>query len=270
MLSRTHPLARRVRALRNDAALRAKEGVLVAEGLHLAMEALACHVAIETAIVSPGISESRDGRAVTIKLREAGVLVHVASAATLDALQDARSPQPVLLVVKRETVPLVRVIEGRGGPPLLLIACGVQDPGNLGALLRTADAAGATGFASTVGGASLTHPRTVRASMGSIFRLPAIEAPLVAILEAVQGSGFRVIGAAARAETAYDGVDWGGSVALLLGAEGAGLPPEAEAALDRGVSVPMAPGVESLSVNAAAAVLLFEASRTRRAVNRAG
>ena len=270
MLSRTHPLARRVRALRNDAALRAREEVIVAEGIHLALEALACRVTIEAALVSPRLADSGEGRELARRLSAASVPVQETSASTLDALQDARSPQPVLLVLKRETVPLMKVIEGRGGTPLLLVACGVQDPGNLGALLRTADAAGATGLASTVGSASLTHPRTVRASMGSIFRLPAIEAPLEVILEAVQSSRFRIIGAAARAATAYDAVDWGGSVALLLGAEGAGLPPEAELALHRGVSVPMAPGVESLSVNAAAAVLLFEASRSRRAVNRAG
>ncbi len=270
MLTRGHALVRRIRALRSDALLRASEAVVVAEGVHLALEALAARAEIETAIVSPRISESREGRDLSLRLRDAGVLAEVASEATLDTMQDARSPQPVVLVVRRPPVALDAVIAGRGGTPLLVVACGVQDPGNLGALVRTAAAAGATGFLCTEGSAGLTHPRTVRATMGAIFRLPAAEAALTAVLEEARRSGFRLVGATARGDAAYDELDWGVPIALFLGGEGSGLPPEAEAALDVRVSVPMAPGVESLSVNAAAAVLLFEAAKKRRAINRAG
>ena len=100
--------------------------------------------------------------------------------------------------------------------------------------------------------------------------MPAIEAGLERVLEDVKSLGCRVIGADVRNAVDYDTVDWTGPLALLLGGEGAGLPREAEAAIDLRVAVPMAPGVESLSVNAAAAVLLFTAARKRRAINRAG
>jgi len=269
MLSRTHPIARRLRALRGDAALREAEGVFVAEGIHLAMDALAAGAAIEAAVVSPRLAESGEGRDLARRLQEAGILAHSSSEATLDGLQDARSPQPVVLIVRREPVSLDAVLSGRGGTPLLVVACGVQEPGNLGALMRTADAAAATGFLATPGSAGLTHPRAVRASMGAIFRLPAVEATLDRVLEEVHSRQFTVIGADARGAVNYDTADWRGPVALLLGGEGAGLPPEAEAALDLRVTVPMAPGVESLSVNAAAAVLLFEAARQRRTISRA-
>lgn len=270
MLSRAHPLARRLRALRTDAALRAREGVLVAEGIHLAMEALASSMTIEAAVVSPRLADSDEGRELARRLAAAGVPVHETSPSTLDGLQDARSPQPVVIIVRRASPELAAAVPGRGGSPLLVVACGVQDPGNLGALLRTSDAAGATGFAAASGGAGLTHPRAVRASMGALFRLPAVEAPLPAILEAIRAAKLTIIGAAARGETAYDAFDWGGRIALLLGGEGGGLPPEAQAALELSVAIPMAAGVESLSVNAAAAVLLFEASRRRRAISPAG
>lgn len=270
MLSRSHPLARRLRALRADAALRASEGVLVAEGIHLALEALASSMSIEAAVVSARLADSEEGRDLARRLAAASVPVYETSPSTLDALQDARSPQPVVLIVRRPVTELAAAVAGRGGTPLFVVACGVQDPGNLGALLRTADAAGATGFAAAAGGAGLTHPRAVRASMGALFRLPSVEATLPAILREVHGSEFTVIGAEAGGETAYDAVAWDKPIALLLGGEGAGLPPEAAAALDLSVSIPMAPGVESLSVNAAAAVLLFEAARKRRAINRAG
>jgi len=269
-LSRTHALARRLRALRGDAALRESEGVFVAEGVHLALEALKTGASIEAAVVSPKLSESDEGYDLTLRLREAGILAHVSSQATLNTLQDARSPQPIVLIVRREPPALSAVMAGRGGTPLLVVACGVQEPGNVGALLRTADAAGATGFVTTLGCANLTHPRAVRASMGAIFRLPAVEAALIDVLEEVHSRQFTVVGADARGGVDYDTADWGGAVALFLGGEGAGLPPQVLSRLNQRVAVPMAPGVDSLSVNAAAAVLLFTAARKRGAINRAG
>ncbi len=250
--------------------MRDSEGVFIAEGIHLAMEALAANAAIEAAVVSPRLAQDGEGRELARRLLAAGIEVHECSAATLAGLQDARAPQPIVLIVRRIPPSLDGVIAGRGGTPLLVVACGVQDPGNLGALMRTADAAGATGFLSTPGSAGLTHPRAVRAGMGAIFRLPAIEARLEEVLEEVHSREFTVVGADPRGATDYDTVDWDRPVALLLGGEGAGLPPEADAALDLRVVVKMAPGVESLSVNAAAAVLLFSAARKRRELNRAG
>jgi TrmH family RNA methyltransferase len=270
MISRTHAVARRLRLLRDDAALRASDGVFVAEGVHLAQDALAAGASIELAVVSPRLSDRDEGRVLLARLQASGIRVETSSDAVLDSLQDARSPQPVVLIVKRARAGLDAMIAGRGGAPLIVIACGVQEPGNLGALWRTADAAGATGFIAATGSASLTHPRTVRASMGSIFRLAAVEAGIGDVLEEVKGLGLRVVGADARDAVAYDAFDWAGPIAMLVGSEGAGLPGEVVGRLDARVGIPMAPGVESLSVNAAAAVLLFEAARKRRQVIRAG
>jgi RNA methyltransferase, TrmH family len=270
MLSRTHALARRLRALRTDAALREAEGVFVAEGTHLAADALNARAVIEAAVVSPRLALREEGRELRHRLDEAGVEVHTTSEAILAGLQDARSPQPVVLIVKREPVSLEKVLAGRGGTPLVVVACGVQEPGTLGALWRTADAAGATGFCATEASASLTHPRTVRASMGAVFRLPAVDAEVGSLLEELESRGLRVYGAEARGAAEYDQVPWEGPTALLLGGEGAGLPEAALARVDLRLVIPMAPGVDSLSVNAAAAVILFEAARKRRAINRGG
>jgi TrmH family RNA methyltransferase len=268
MLSRTDPLARRLRSLRGDAKLRESENVFVAEGIHLAIDALAAGALIDAAVVAPRLSESDNGRNLERLLREKVADVHVCSDATIDALQDARSPQPVVLIVRRTSPALTTVIAGREGTPLVVVACGVQEPGNLGALWRTADAAGASGFVATEGSAHLTHPRTVRASMGAIFRLPAAEASMDDVLDEIKKRNLSLVGANARAAAAYDAVDWTGPLALLFGGEGSGIPQQAEDALDLRVAIPMAPGVESLSVNAAAAVLLFEAARKRRPPSR--
>lgn len=270
MLPRSHPIARRLRALRGEPGRRDAEGVLVAEGIHLALEALASGARIEVAIVSPRLSDTDEGRGLARRLSESGVALHETTEATLDGLQDARSPQPVVLVVAWKPAALSAVVTGRGGTPLLVVACGVQEPGNLGALLRTADAAGATGFVATPGSAALTHPRAVRASMGAIFRMPVVEAELERVLEEVHSREFTVMGAEARGGVDCETVDWSGPSALLLGGEGAGLPDAALAAASLRVAVPMARDVESLSVNAAAAVLLFTAARKRRSLSSAG
>jgi TrmH family RNA methyltransferase len=182
----------------------------------------------------------------------------------MDSLQDARSPQPVMLVVRRAAASVASVLAGRGGVPLVVIAWGVQDPGNLGGIVRSADAAGATGLIATGGSADLYHPRTVRATMGSIFRLPLTDGEGDDILDRVAAAGLVTIGAVPRGGTPYDAIDWRAPSALLLGGEGAGLPGELEARSGVRVGVPMRHGVESLSVGAAAAVLLFEAARSRR------
>jgi TrmH family RNA methyltransferase len=259
VISRQHAISRRLRALRGDPALRAREGVLVAEGIHLAREALDAGARIEAAVIAPRLREHPEGASLIDRLGKAGVAVHEASDATLDALQDARSPQPIVLLVAHDAASLDRIFDG-GKTSLVVVACGVQDPGNLGAILRTAEAAGATGFVASTGSAGLTHPRAVRATMGSIFRLPSTEASL----EEVTLRKVALVGAAARGGTPYDAYDWTSSLALLLGSEGGGLPDEIMDRLDARVSIPLAPGVESLSVGAAAAVLLFEAARVRR------
>ena len=263
MLSRTHALARRLRALRRDSALRRAEGVFVAEGLHLAEEAFSAGASIELAVVTPRLDATAEGRAIRRRLAAGGVEIHAATEATLEALQDARSPQPILLLARGAARPLGEVVADRGGLPLLVVADGIQDPGNLGGIVRTADAAGATGLVATAAGADLFHPRAVRATMGSIFRLPLAATPYGEATEQARRTGLVVVGAVPRDGTPYDRFDWRRPVALVLGGEGAGLPASAQEGLEERVTVPLRTGVESLSVGAAAAVLLFEAARSR-------
>jgi TrmH family RNA methyltransferase len=265
MLSRSHPVVKRLRALRRDRSVRESEGVFVAEGVHLAEEALAAGAPVELAVVAPRLKGTPQGRDLVGRLTAAGIPVHETADATLDSLQDARSPQPVLVLVRRSAPSLDAVVRGRGGVPLLVIAEGMQDPGNLGGIVRTADASGATGFLSTGESADLFHPRAVRGTMGSIFRLPAAEARWDDVFDRARRAGLLLIGAVPRGGVPYDGIDWRLPAALVLGGEGAGVSPTVEPRLGARVTIPMREGVESLSVGAAAAVLLFEAARSRRA-----
>jgi TrmH family RNA methyltransferase len=263
MIGRTHPSLRRVRELRKDRRARDVEGVFVAEGIHLAEEALRAGADVETAVISPRLSASDAGLRLRRDLERAAIPLIETTDAALDGLSDARSPQPVLLVVRARRVTLDQAIEGREAPALLAVLHGVQDPGNLGTVLRTADAASATGLVIAGAGADLHHPRAVRATAGSIFRLPAAACRGAELFPRLRDRGILLVAADPRSATDYASVDLRGPVAIFLGGEGSGLPSDWLDLVDRRVRVPMRAGVESLSVGAAAAVLLFEARRQR-------
>ena len=147
----------------------------------------------------------------------------------------------------------------------MLIAAGIQNPGNLGALLRTAEAAGATGAYLTDGAADPFSWKALRGSMGSAFRLPHRRRLSTAdALARLQARGVSVVAADPGGAQRYDEADLRRPVAILLGPEGAGLSPAARARASAALAIPMARGVESLNVGVAAGVLFFEAARQRR------
>lgn len=265
-LGRHHPAIRRLRALRRDPALRRSESVFLAEGPHLAEEALAGRAGgVELAVVSPRLVEREAGLRLRAKIEAAGIECLETADAVLDALQDASAPQPVLLVVRRpDWPPESGLTATRSPPPLVVVLHGVQDPGNLGAILRSADAAGATAAFVCGDAADPFHPRAVRASMGAIFHLPVHAAEISELRATLGERSIAALAVDAAGSLDYSACDLRRPVALFFGREGSGLPPELLDDLTERVRVPMRPGVESLSVGAAAAVVLFEAARQRR------
>jgi TrmH family RNA methyltransferase len=197
-----------------------------------------------------------------------------------EGLADTEHPQGVAaLIHPRETSfdDLVRT-PASGCAALLVVLAGVQDPGNVGTILRTAAAFGATGAATAASGISGTaspfSPKALRASAGAALHLPVLAGASLAILL----TQFKVAGIRTLASSAHeprDGeqallapweVDWCQPVALLVGNEGAGLPEEVERSSDARIRIPMASGVESLNAAAAAAVLFYEAARQRNSL----
>jgi len=235
----------------------------VAEGFHLAAEALAAGADVRFAVASPAIEGSAEGAELRERLRRAGVEVYETADPVLESLQDARSPQPLLLVVRRPAASLEGALTARSGTPLVVATHGLQDPGNLGSIVRTADAAGATALVACGRGVDLFHPRAVRATMGSIFRLPVAAAKVDSLVEELTRRGIESLATDPRATSRHHECDLSGPIALWIGREGAGLPPELLERASRRIRIPMAPGVESLSAGAAAAVVLFEARRQR-------
>jgi TrmH family RNA methyltransferase len=145
---------------------------------------------------------------------------------------------------------------------LVVIAAGLQDPGNLGTLVRSAEAFGATGMILFPGTVSLWNAKTLRASSGSAFRLPVVGLTADDAFSALREHGVQILAAVAR-----DGdseADWGGPSALLIGNEGSGLPEAWIAQADGRVTIPFTGAVESLNAAIAGSVLLYDAMRQRR------
>lgn len=264
-LGRTHPTIRRLRALRADPALRREQSVFLAEGVHLAQEALQSAADVELVVYSKRLSSREEGRALLRAVAQRQLSCAEADDALLDSIQDARSPQPIVMLVRRPDWPLDAGLCVPGPTPLAVVAVGIQDPGNLGSLVRTADAAGATACFVVQGSADPFHPRAVRATMGSVFRMPIFLDSETGLVERLRARGLRLIGTETTTGVVYHGCDLTRPSALFFGAEGTGLAPALRSELDESIQVPMRAGVNSLSVGAAAAVVLFEAARQRAA-----
>ncbi len=143
-------------------------------------------------------------------------------------------------------------------PPIFLASLDITDPGNVGALTRTAHAAGAAGLL-VAGASDPFHPRATRISRGSIFRLPVVRYTTAAtLLDDLRGCGVAAVATAATGGVSLPEIEWpSGPVAVLMGNEAEGLPAEIAAVVDHQVTIPMAAGVDSYSVNAAAAIVLY-------------
>jgi TrmH family RNA methyltransferase len=260
--SRANPAVKRLRALLAGGS---RGPLAVLEGVKLAAEALAAGVDVVEVAVSPDALEGPHAALVT-RLEEKGAAIRILAPAVLAGLSEAETSQGMLAIARRPVFDEARILHGT---PLVLVAVGVQNPGNLGALLRTAEAAGATGAYLTAGCADPMSWKALRGAMGSAFRLPHV-AGLEAgdALDRLQRAGVAEVATDPDAPDLYDAVDLTGPVALLFGNEGAGLPAEVAARARLRVRIPMAPPVESLNVGVAAGVLFFEAARQRRGGSR--
>lgn len=256
--SRQHPLVQTFRAV-----ARGGRGLALVDGWHLLEDAARAGARVDLVALHGAPPDAACG-ALVDQLAADGVRVVQVSAAVLNALSPVRTPTGVVALVERPAPAPEAVL--RPDPALVLLAVGMQDPGNVGATLRAAEAGGATGvlFAGTT--ADPFGWKALRAAMGSTFRLPVtvVPDPLDACAW-LRRQGLRVLATTPRGGVAMHEADLAGPVAIVLGGEGPGLPPALAEAADGGISIPMARPVESLNVAVAAALLVYEARRQRGA-----
>jgi RNA methyltransferase, TrmH family len=259
--SRHNPVAQRFRALARGAATREDEAMMLLDGPHLVEEALVSGVALDTVAFAERHLPGRfDTLAAQVATR--GVRAVVVTDQVLAAMSPVQQPSGVVAIGRRHPASLEEVLARH--PQLIVLLADIQDPGNVGAIIRAAEACGATGV---VPGETTADPlswKALRGGMGSTFRLPvAGRQPLEAVARRTAAAGIRLLAAVPRGGTPLPECDLQRPSAVLLGGEGAGLPAGLVRLADARVTIPMRPPVESLNVAIAAALLLYEASRQR-------
>ena len=187
-----------------------------------------------------------------------------------DSLVPSESPQGVAALVRLREFALDDLMERLQVGPIVVLA-GLQDPGNLGTILRSSEAFGSAGVVLGEGTVSPFNSKVIRASAGSVFRLPMVHAhgksaagKLEEVAEKLRTQGVRLIATSSHKGTALDQADLTGTTALFFGNEGAGLPRELMARMDEFISIPHTPLVESLNAGVAASIVLYEAAKQRK------
>ena len=253
--SRQNPLVARFRA----AASGLDEAILL-DGVHLLDDALEAGAALEVVAVLE--AADAEAAAAADRARARGMRVVSVSGAVLRAISPVRTPSGIVALAARPASSLARALAAP--PQLVFLLADIQDPGNVGAIIRAAEGCGATGVVAGPGTADPYGWKALRGSMGSALRLPlAVRQALPEATAAAQACGLRVYAAVPRGGTPLPACRLAGPAAILLGGEGAGLDADLLARADEQLTIPMRRGVESLNVATAAALIAYEAMRQR-------
>jgi TrmH family RNA methyltransferase len=234
------------------------------EGPNLLEEALRAGLRISCVFVAQGAEHLIETLALPV---ETEVLL-VPREVLVSALS-TETPQPVAALIEQPNWSWADVLDRRAdAAPLLVVLAGLQDPGNLGTILRSAEAFGARAILSLPGTVSAWNPKAVRASAGSVFRIPLLETSVEDCFARLRAARIKIwttaVPTAANCAEPADRINLAGPVALLIGNEGNGVPQALVEQADGAVTIPCPGPVESLNAAAAVSVLLYEASRQRR------
>jgi TrmH family RNA methyltransferase len=256
--SRQHPVVARFR----EAARGESDGVMLLDGAHLVRDAVDAGVALLVAAVTPAALDDDELQALIAALGAHGVEVTLVSAPVMDAISPVRSPSAIVALAERPPAPDEAFYACAA--PLIVFAVDVQDPGNVGAIVRVAEAAGGTGVVAAGASASPFGWKALRGSMGSALRLPIVAGvPAAEAVDAARSHGCRIVAAVPRDGRPIFEADFAGPLAVLIGGEGPGLPRPLADAADERVTIPMQAPVESLNAAVAAALILYESRRQR-------
>ncbi|MEP7212174.1 MAG: RNA methyltransferase [Acidobacteriota bacterium] len=234
------------------------------EGVRLAEEALCSPLRCREAFVSEAMISGEKIDAIINALRNSGAIVYKINAKTADSLSDTKNGQGIVVLADRPRQPSLRElipIEGVGIPTVIFLEK-VNNPANLGAVIRTAEAAGAAGLIISEGSADPYSPKSLRASMGSAFRLPMMTGTELNEVQAwSKACGLISTAADISASNSHTRTDWGMPRLLVLGSEAHGLDAAVIDQMDELTSIEMDNGVESLNLAVASGIILFEAKR---------
>ena len=258
--SRDNSLLRHARAVRDG---KANNSIFV-EGLRLCEEALNSRLEIEAAIYSKQIARKERAAQLIEQLEQRCDKVEAVSEKLLESISYTKTPQGIIVIAARPANDETTFKLKQPASPFLVILHGINNPVNVGAILRTAEAAGVTGVIATANSSDPFSPKALRGAMGSAFRLPIwIGASFEEVLGWCAKGGVHTVCADADGSKTYTEIDWHGPAALIVGPESTGLSAEEIAAAEETVRIPMQGSVESLNVAVATGIILYEAKRQR-------
>ena len=260
--SRDNSLLRQARAVRDGKI----DDLIYVEGLRLCEEAQRSKLEIEAVIVSEELMRKERAAPAIAELSRVSKRVASVSEKLLASISYTKTPQGIIVLAQRPEASEQRLAASLDASPLLVVLHEINNPVNVGAILRTAEAAGAAGVITTRNTSDPFSPKSLRGAMGSAFRLPIWSGPTYTeMIEWCRKRDVMTICADVEADYSYLEIDWTGPRALVLGPESTGFTPAELENADRRVSIPMKGAAESLNVSVAAGILLFEAARQRSA-----
>jgi TrmH family RNA methyltransferase len=256
-----NPVIKEVRSLRNRSA-REEKGLYFIEGYRFVAEALKASADIIYIIVSETFLAGHGKEDLTGMVEQSSIRCYVVPDHMFESISDTKNPQGILAVLRLDRK---KPGEAGFGNGMLVIMDMVMDPGNMGTIIRTADAAGCAGIIVTDGCVDVFNPKVLRSTMGSIFHIPVYHCGSVEeTLKKVKESGFLILASHLEGSTGIFDVDLTGNIALVIGNEAGGISEAAVQSADLLVKIPMEGGAESLNVSVAAGIMMFEAVRQKK------
>lgn len=239
------------------------DGVFLVEGIRMFVEAP------EDQVQAVYVSESfyaKQNKA--LDLEKWGRKLEIVSDSVFGHISDTKTPQGVLVVLKQSAYSLQEILHPEGKTPCLMVLDNLQDPGNLGTILRAGEAAGVTGVIMSEDTVDIYNPKVIRSTMGSIYRMPFVYVEeLPEVVKQLKEENIHTYAAHLKGQHSYEEEDYTSACAFLIGNEGNGLREEVADAAEIYVKIPMCGQVESLNAAIASSVLMFEAARQRRGCN---
>jgi RNA methyltransferase, TrmH family len=272
--SRGNTLVKHARAVRDR---REAPDQIFIEGLRLSEEAVRSRLVVQDVLYTEKLETEERGARLLDELKDAGARLSPVSEDVLASVSDTRTPQGIVMLASRPHASRSSLLAGLKTEsserarlssdvnlPLLVVIHGINNPANAGAILRTAEAVGATGVIATKGTTDLFSPKALRGAMGSSFRLPLwAGADFAEAISWCRTHAIHTIGASLAATHAHTDADWTKHCALVIGSEAAGLSASDQSLLDETIRIPMRSPVESLNASVASGIILYEAARQR-------
>jgi TrmH family RNA methyltransferase len=259
--SKENALVKELRHSFTQAAL-TEDGYCAIEGVRLLEEALRSGLRLKAVFFSQSARERANRLLPQISTHADTLLLPDAVFRSAVATE---TPQGVAALVKLKTFAFADLL---GNNPLILGAAGVQDPGNLGTIIRSAEAMGASGVLTMEGTVHAINPKVIRASAGSLFRLPVVKMDSAEAVRSLRDQGARILATSSHKGIPLDEADLTEACCIFVGSEGAGISKELIAEADEVIAIPHSERVESLNAGVAASIILYEAARQRRTAAR--